>query len=299
MDRSSANFFNCLCLKIKELNSRRNTTQYLILFYKYLTIMFIVTLLLIILFKIFDFVTLKNQHNLTNLNIKPLLLKDVLKLESKIQRRLAASNLSTKSTQELSASLKLMQNETIIMKKEINEAFFRIGIQIDLCSSDLNLEGPMSVTKMLNNFNLTTLISFHKPKSYDLKTNQYVVEIKHFYLEEKNLNNSNKHPRFDEFWELWHTKNMSILNISKELLGSDGNRVELGGSWRPKDCVSRDKIVIIIPFRDRIPHLRVNLEFMHSLLQKQMLDYRIFVVEGNYPPDMPFNKGRIMNAGVY
>jgi hypothetical protein len=160
-----------------------------------------------------------------------------------------------------------------------------------------NFRGPLNVTLILEALNLTTLVEFHEPYRPDLVIDDYKRNLTLFYLNENSKRSRHKHPRFDEFWELWHTTNMSLLNISRELLGGEGRQVSLGGAWRPYNCTSVQKIAIIIPFRDRIPHLRVNLEYLHDILQRQMLDYRFFVVESNYPMDYNFNKGRIMNAG--
>jgi hypothetical protein len=52
-----------------------------------------------------------------------------------------------------------------------------------------------------------------------------------------------------------------------------------GESLRTKDCQSRNKVAIILPFRNRSQHLTVFLHFMHPFLQRQQLDYTIFVVE--------------------
>ncbi|ESO10994.1 hypothetical protein HELRODRAFT_71994, partial [Helobdella robusta] len=73
------------------------------------------------------------------------------------------------------------------------------------------------------------------------------------------------------------------------------SKIELGGSWRPKNCISRHKLAIIIPFRDRENHLNVLLSLLHNMLPRQLLDYRIYVVEqiGNDT----FNKAQLMNAG--
>jgi hypothetical protein len=188
--------------------------------------------------------------------------------------------------QKTSIALKTLKNKTKSSLKE--------------CPDDTENEaliGKINIYQTLDELNLNTLVQLHEPNSYNLLKNHYRINIEHFYLDDANLNATNKHPRFDEFWELWHTTNMSILNISKELLGRDGNRVELGGSWRPLNCTSLHKLVVIIPFRDRIPHLRVNLEYLHGVLQRQLIDYRIFVVEGIYLSDVAFNKGRLMNAG--
>lgn len=52
-----------------------------------------------------------------------------------------------------------------------------------------------------------------------------------------------------------------------------------GGGWRPTDCLPRQRVAIIVPYRDREEHLGIFLKHMHPVLQRQQLDYRIFVVE--------------------
>ncbi len=69
-----------------------------------------------------------------------------------------------------------------------------------------------------------------------------------------------------------------------------------GGFYQPKDCIPREKLAIIIPYRDRETNLLLLLKYLHPLLQKQARYYRIFLVE-QYGNDI-FNKGRIMNIGV-
>jgi len=55
--------------------------------------------------------------------------------------------------------------------------------------------------------------------------------------------------------------------------------LSLGGSWTPESCVPRHRVAVIIPFRDRQLHLRTLLTILHPMLQRQMLQYTIFVVE--------------------
>lgn len=52
-----------------------------------------------------------------------------------------------------------------------------------------------------------------------------------------------------------------------------------GGRWQPTDCVARQRVAIIIPFRDRESHLEIFLRTMHPFLQRQLLHYTVFVVE--------------------
>jgi len=56
-----------------------------------------------------------------------------------------------------------------------------------------------------------------------------------------------------------------------------------GGHWAPTSCVPRQRIAIIVPFRDRESHLKVFLRILHPFLQRQLLDYTIFVVEQVLP----------------
>lgn len=55
--------------------------------------------------------------------------------------------------------------------------------------------------------------------------------------------------------------------------------VRPGGLYTPPDCIARERVAIIIPFRDREEHLRILLHNLHPMLQRQQLDYGIYVVE--------------------
>ena len=49
-----------------------------------------------------------------------------------------------------------------------------------------------------------------------------------------------------------------------------------GGRFRPK---SQHKVAIVIPYRNRTEQLRTFLNCLHPILQRQDLDYGIFVVD--------------------
>jgi len=72
--------------------------------------------------------------------------------------------------------------------------------------------------------------------------------------------------------------------------------LELGGRWKPLDCRAKHKVAIIVPYRDREPHLRTFLLNIHRFLQKQQIEYGIYIVEqaGN----QPFNRAMLMNVGA-
>ncbi|KAK6187774.1 hypothetical protein SNE40_005726 [Patella caerulea] len=92
---------------------------------------------------------------------------------------------------------------------------------------------------------------------------------------------------------------LAKMNLTEEYVDLDeilknNSEVLPGGVWRPKNCVARYRVAIIIPYRDRLAHLTVLLSHLLPVLQRQELDFRIFVVEQH--GNRTFNKGRIMNA---
>ena len=52
-----------------------------------------------------------------------------------------------------------------------------------------------------------------------------------------------------------------------------------GGSYHPPDCASRHKVAVIVPYRNRDHHLRVFLNHYHPLLQRQQIEYAIYVID--------------------
>ena len=74
------------------------------------------------------------------------------------------------------------------------------------------------------------------------------------------------------------------IKVKTEVLPFDQNHpvfknVQLGGHYEPVECQSRNKVAIVVPFRDRTKHLRIFLRHIHSFLQRQQLAYAIFVIE--------------------
>ncbi|XP_024114286.1 beta-1,4-galactosyltransferase 3 [Oryzias melastigma] len=68
-----------------------------------------------------------------------------------------------------------------------------------------------------------------------------------------------------------------------------------GGRYRPPDCEARHKTAIIIPHRNREHHLKYLLYYLHPFLQRQQLNYGIYIIHqaGNYT----FNRAKLMNIG--
>ncbi|XP_013883007.1 beta-1,4-galactosyltransferase 2 isoform X2 [Austrofundulus limnaeus] len=74
-----------------------------------------------------------------------------------------------------------------------------------------------------------------------------------------------------------------------------GSALQLGGRYKPPNCVSKQKVAIIIPFRYRDEHLNHWLYYLHPILMRQQVDYSIYVI--NQYGHGVFNKAKLMNAG--
>ncbi|XP_078723708.1 beta-1,4-galactosyltransferase 2-like [Lampetra fluviatilis] len=72
-------------------------------------------------------------------------------------------------------------------------------------------------------------------------------------------------------------------------------KVQEGGRFRPANCISKQKVAIIIPFRHRDEHLKHWLYYLHPTLQQQTIEYGIYVV--NQFGEGIFNRAKLMNIG--
>ncbi|XP_066194710.1 beta-1,4-galactosyltransferase 1 isoform X4 [Sylvia atricapilla] len=71
--------------------------------------------------------------------------------------------------------------------------------------------------------------------------------------------------------------------------------VKAGGRFTPKDCIALQKVAIIIPFRNREEHLKYWLFYLHPILQRQQLDYGVYVI--NQDGEEEFNRAKLLNIG--
>lgn len=84
--------------------------------------------------------------------------------------------------------------------------------------------------------------------------------------------------------------------IAKYKDGSDKyTPMEIGGKSRPLKCRSRQKLAIVIPYRNRFEHLHILLNNLIPILRRQQKDFQIFVIEQNMPT--LFNRGMLFNVG--
>ncbi|XP_045216733.2 beta-1,4-galactosyltransferase 2-like isoform X2 [Mercenaria mercenaria] len=133
--------------------------------------------------------------------------------------------------------------------------------------------------------------------------NDIFLNEKQFY---RNLTRSRKHnlrtrnSRRPNYCPLWPNELvgpmpvdqlMNLTEIPKENL----KMIKEGGKYKPQDCDPRERTAIIIPYRDREKNLMVLLRHLHTVLQRQKIEYGIFVIEMAYPTQ--FNRGLLANVG--
>ncbi|XP_020789084.1 beta-1,4-galactosyltransferase 1 [Boleophthalmus pectinirostris] len=82
---------------------------------------------------------------------------------------------------------------------------------------------------------------------------------------------------------------------SLEQVKKDNPRITSGGRFKPPDCEALQKVAIIIPFRNRDEHLKYWLYYLHPILQRQQLDYGVYVI--NQDGDATFNRAKLLNIG--
>ncbi|XP_041824314.1 beta-1,4-galactosyltransferase 1-like [Melanotaenia boesemani] len=83
----------------------------------------------------------------------------------------------------------------------------------------------------------------------------------------------------------------TLEDIKKEV----GSSLQMGGRYKPPDCISQHKVAVIIPFRNRHEHLKHWLYYLHPILKRQQLDYGVYVI--NQDGEGVFNRAKLMNVG--
>ncbi|BFZ15665.1 hypothetical protein BsWGS_18704 [Bradybaena similaris] len=98
-----------------------------------------------------------------------------------------------------------------------------------------------------------------------------------------------------EFHELGGAEVDSFGEPTEESIIADNPHIEIGGTWKPPDCRSWQRVAVIVPYRDRLHHLHILLRRLHPMLKLQKIAYKVFVIE--QAGTDKFNKGKLMNVG--
>uniref|UniRef100_A0A7N6FI27 Beta-1,4-galactosyltransferase n=1 Tax=Anabas testudineus TaxID=64144 RepID=A0A7N6FI27_ANATE len=87
---------------------------------------------------------------------------------------------------------------------------------------------------------------------------------------------------------------VSLEEVERSLLEGELS-IAPGGHWKPKDCLPRWKVAILVPFRNRHEHLPILLRHLVPVLQKQRLQFAFYVIE--QVGTEPFNRAMLFNVG--
>ena len=185
----------------------------------------------------------------------------------------------------------MRKNLVNLIKKLLNllKYIIFIGILIHLIKNGLNIRLLTKLIIVKNEFNSDKSIEF-----------QIKINLESSYFDTNYFKALNQTPKLYDLTHLIDNSN-STLNLCKYIPDNLNGRVRIdkseidekslelkyakqfpnfnGGHWKPLSCQSRYKVAIVVPYRDRYPHLKSFLNHMHSFLQKQQLDYAIYIIE--------------------
>lgn len=85
--------------------------------------------------------------------------------------------------------------------------------------------------------------------------------------------------------------NDTMENVENYLASS----LETGGYYKPKECIARNRVAILVTCRDREYQMPAFLKNLHKFLMKQQLEYQIFIIFQTH--GYWFNKGALYNVG--
>lgn len=85
----------------------------------------------------------------------------------------------------------------------------------------------------------------------------------------------------NNFWSFFPVGPLRIefsISVNLDEVKKTNPNVKEGGRYKPKDCKAVQKVALIIPFRNRDEHLKYWLYYLHPILQRQQLDYGVYVI---------------------
>ncbi|XP_075398598.1 beta-1,4-galactosyltransferase 4 isoform X2 [Tenrec ecaudatus] len=95
-----------------------------------------------------------------------------------------------------------------------------------------------------------------------------------------------------------HLKGQSKLvfkpDLTLEEVQAENPKVHQG-RYQPEECKALQRVAILIPHRNREKHLMYLLEHLHPFLQRQQIDYGIYVI--HQAGSKKFNRAKLMNVG--
>ena len=84
---------------------------------------------------------------------------------------------------------------------------------------------------------------------------------------------------WNDIFSIFTTNRTSDKNRVTVDLNFAEKRLKIGGKHKPSECKSRYKLAIVVPYRQRKNQLQIFLKYMHPFLQRQQLEYTMFIIE--------------------
>ncbi|KAG9332613.1 hypothetical protein JZ751_014711, partial [Albula glossodonta] len=81
---------------------------------------------------------------------------------------------------------------------------------------------------------------------------------------------------------------IALEEVERSLLEGDPS-LGTGGHWKPKDCIPRWKVAILVPFRNRHEHLPILLRHLVPILQRQRIQFGFYVIEQEAMKDLDWD----------
>ncbi|XP_011374322.1 beta-1,4-galactosyltransferase 4 isoform X2 [Pteropus vampyrus] len=83
-------------------------------------------------------------------------------------------------------------------------------------------------------------------------------------------------------------------DLTLEEVQAENPRVHRG-RYHPEECKALQRVAILIPHRNREKHLMYLLEHLHPFLQRQQLEYGIYII--HQAGSKKFNRAKLLNVG--
>ncbi len=85
------------------------------------------------------------------------------------------------------------------------------------------------------------------------------------------------------------------MKMSDVVSALSSQNIQFGGSWTPSNCTTRNYIAVLVPYRNRLEHLKAFLLNMHPLFAKHKIAYKVYLIEPS--SNITFNRGLLFNIG--
>ena len=179
---------------------------------------------------------------------------------------------------EIYLKLENYEQEFEIDLEKVNKSIKFCPITPDSCKGELNAREILKQSSLDRDVHFFD--DYHKVKS--LKVDKDI-----FYFKKNTT-------EYDE--SVTKINDLSFFNETDSSYSR--NDIKLGGHWKPNNCTSRYRTAIIIPYFNRFSQLKALIYYLHEFLPRQLIDYRIFVVEPILSNSTTkFNRGLLYNIG--